>query len=127
MSIGHLYDDGDPVISFEFFPPKTEKMEETLWNSIQRLAPLAPRFVSVTYGADGSTRDRTHNAVSRIARETGYVVAIGHPRPETMEVLGPWLTTAPARGFDLVFASELREPKEKARPQTVAAAPSLRL
>ncbi|WP_428409294.1 divergent polysaccharide deacetylase family protein [Hyphococcus sp.] len=63
----------------------------------------------------------------RIARETGYVVAIGHPRPETMKVLGPWLTTAPARGFDLIYASALRQPDATAQAQTVAAAPDLRL
>jgi methylenetetrahydrofolate reductase (NADPH) len=57
-------------VSFEFFPPKTEAMEETLWRSIQRLAPLAPAFVSVTYGAGGTTRERTHATVSRILRET---------------------------------------------------------
>ena len=51
---------GDIVVSFEFFPPKTEKMEDTLWSSITRLAPLRPEFVSVTYGAGGSTRERTH-------------------------------------------------------------------
>ena len=58
-------------VSFEFFPPKTPEMEVVLWNAIQKLAPLRPRFVSVTYGADGSTRDRTHRIVSRIVRETG--------------------------------------------------------
>jgi methylenetetrahydrofolate reductase (NADPH) len=47
-------------VSFEFFPPNTEKMEETLWNSIEHLSVLEPRFVSVTYGADGTTRERTH-------------------------------------------------------------------
>lgn len=62
-------------VSFEFFPPNTEAMNETLWHSIRRLEPLAPRFVSVTYGADGSTRERTHAAVSRIARETGLTAA----------------------------------------------------
>ncbi len=61
---------GDIGVSFEFFPPKTEKMEQTLWESIQTLAPLSPRFVSVTYGAGGSTRERTHATVARIARET---------------------------------------------------------
>lgn len=61
---------GDIEVSFEFFPPKTEKMEEALWTAIQTLAPLAPRFVSVTYGAGGSTRERTHATVSRIAKET---------------------------------------------------------
>jgi methylenetetrahydrofolate reductase (NADPH) len=58
------------LVSFEFFPPKTEQSEETLWNTVKRLAPLKPRFVSVTYGADGSTRDRTHRIVSRINSET---------------------------------------------------------
>lgn len=58
-------------VSFEFFPPKTEAMEETLWDSISRLEPLAPDFVSVTYGAGGSTRDRTHRTVRRIVSETG--------------------------------------------------------
>jgi len=56
--------------SFEFFPPKTEEMEQTLWTSITRLAPLAPEFVSVTYGAGGSTRERTHATVRRILDET---------------------------------------------------------
>ena len=58
---------GDARVSFEFFPPKTEKMEETLWESVQTLSPLGPRFVSVTYGAGGSTRERTHATVARIA------------------------------------------------------------
>lgn len=62
-------------VSFEFFPPHSEKMQETLWNSIQRLKPLAPSFVSVTYGADGSTRERTHDVVQRIVNETDLTVA----------------------------------------------------
>lgn len=62
---------GDIDVSFEFFPPKTEKMDGQLWAAISRLAPLAPEFVSVTYGAGGSTRERTHAIVSRIIRETG--------------------------------------------------------
>jgi methylenetetrahydrofolate reductase (NADPH) len=66
---------GDAQVSFEFFPPKTEKMEETLWESLQTLSPLAPRFVSVTYGAGGSTRERTHATVARIARETNIPAA----------------------------------------------------
>ncbi|MFH6783644.1 MULTISPECIES: methylenetetrahydrofolate reductase [NAD(P)H] [Methylobacterium] len=57
-------------VSFEFFPPKTAEMEATLWSSIERLAPLGPSFVSVTYGAGGSTRERTHNTVARLVRET---------------------------------------------------------
>ena len=61
---------GDIHVSFEFFPPKTEKMEQTLWDSIKTLEPLRPRFVSVTYGAGGSTRERTHATVERILKET---------------------------------------------------------
>ena len=69
---GPLYADlpGDVAVSFEFFPPKTETMEATLWGSVETLAPLAPRFVSVTYGAGGSTRERTHATVARIVAET---------------------------------------------------------
>jgi len=66
---------GDIAVSFEFFPPKSEKMAETLWESIQTLAPLGPRFVSVTYGAGGSTRERTHATVKRILAETGLTPA----------------------------------------------------
>src|SRR5437899_11480825 len=64
--------DGDRRIrvSFEFFPPKSEEMEKTLWESITRLAPLRPNFVSVTYGAGGSTRERTHATVKRLLSET---------------------------------------------------------
>ncbi len=65
----------DVEVSFEFFPPSSQKMEETLWQSIRHLAPLAPRFVSVTYGADGSTRERTHAAVRRIIDETDLTAA----------------------------------------------------
>ena len=62
-------------VSFEFFPPNSEKMNQTLWASIERLAVLEPRFVSVTYGADGSTRERTHAAVERIADQTSLTAA----------------------------------------------------
>jgi methylenetetrahydrofolate reductase (NADPH) len=58
-----------PLVSFEFFPPKTPEMEEALWRAVTRLAPLGPRFMSVTYGAGGSTRERTHNTVRRILTE----------------------------------------------------------
>jgi methylenetetrahydrofolate reductase (NADPH) len=66
---------GDIAVSFEFFPPKSEKMEQTLWESIKTLEPLHPRFVSVTYGAGGSTRERTHATVERILRETAMTPA----------------------------------------------------
>ena len=78
---------GDIQVSFEFFPPKTEAMGETLWSSIQTLAPLQPRFVSVTYGAGGSTRERTHATVERILNETGltpaaHLTCVGASRDE---------------------------------------------
>jgi methylenetetrahydrofolate reductase (NADPH) len=62
-------------VSFEFFPPKTEEMDKVLWESVERLAPLAPKFVSVTYGAGGSTRERTHATVRRILAETSLTPA----------------------------------------------------
>ena len=83
-------------VSFEFFPPADEAMERTLWDSLQRLAPLGPRFVSVTYGADGSTRERTHNIVTRIQRETSLTAAphltcVGASRDEVLGIArGYW-------------------------------------
>ena len=79
-------------VSFEFFPPKTEEMERTLWESISRLAPLAPNFVSVTYGAGGSTRERTHDLVVRIHRETNlttvsHLTCVCHTREELSAIL----------------------------------------
>lgn len=78
-------------VSFEFFPPADAAMEATLWQSVQRLAPLGPRFVSVTYGADGSTRDRTHRVVQRIQRETAltgapHLTCVGAPRGDVLDV-----------------------------------------
>ena len=82
---------GDIAVSFEFFPPKSEAMEAQLWQAITELAPLAPRFVSVTYGAGGSTRERTHSTVARIVRETALVPAahltcVGASKAEIAEV-----------------------------------------
>ncbi|MGN6589097.1 MAG: methylenetetrahydrofolate reductase [NAD(P)H] [Sphingomicrobium sp.] len=82
---------GDIEVSFEFFPPKTEKMEQTLWESIKTLEPLHPRFVSVTYGAGGSTRERTHATVERILKETSltpaaHLTCVGATREEVDEV-----------------------------------------
>lgn len=81
----------DLSVSFEFFPPKTEKMEESLWRAVLRLAPLAPRFVSVTYGAGGTTRERTHATVARIQGEAGLTAAahltcVGAAREEINEI-----------------------------------------
>ena len=66
---------GNINVSFEFFPPTTEMMERTLWNSIERLKVLAPKFVSVTYGANSGTRDRTHNVIKDIKERTGLIAA----------------------------------------------------
>ena len=82
---------GDADVSFEFFPPKTEKMEQTLWNSVVTLEPLNPRFVSVTYGAGGSTRERTHATVARIVKETqipaaAHLTCVGASKSEIAEV-----------------------------------------
>ncbi|MCF8883715.1 methylenetetrahydrofolate reductase [NAD(P)H] [Erythrobacter sp. SN021] len=68
---------GDIEVSFEFFPPKNDKMNETLWHSVETLAPLGPRFASVTYGAGGSTRERTHQQVVRIQKEA-HIPAAAH-------------------------------------------------
>ncbi|GAA4504103.1 methylenetetrahydrofolate reductase [Pseudaeromonas paramecii] len=62
-------------VSFEFFPPTTESMEQTLWNSIERLQTLSPKFVSVTYGANSGTRDRTHKVIKEIKERTGLIAA----------------------------------------------------
>jgi methylenetetrahydrofolate reductase (NADPH) len=81
----------DLRVSFEFFPPKTEKMEETLWASLDVLGPLNPEFVSVTYGAGGSTRARTHEIVTRIQKQNGlqaaaHLTCIGATREEIDEI-----------------------------------------
>ncbi|MES1199375.1 MAG: methylenetetrahydrofolate reductase [NAD(P)H] [Pseudomonadota bacterium] len=83
---------GRPRISFEFFPPKTEALEAQLWEAIPKLAPLKPAFVSVTYGAGGTTRDRTHRTVARIVDETelkpaAHLTCVAASRAEVDEVL----------------------------------------
>ncbi|MCW4116660.1 methylenetetrahydrofolate reductase [NAD(P)H] [Aurantimonas sp. MSK8Z-1] len=85
-------------VSFEFFPPKTDKMEENLWASIQRLAPLQPSFVSVTYGAGGSTRERTHQTVARLLNETdllpaAHLTCVDASRDEVAEVVRQYWDT----------------------------------
>lgn len=84
--------DAAPQVSFEFFPPKSPEMEEALWRSIYRLAPLRPEFVSVTYGAGGSTRERTHDTVKRIVQETSltpaaHLTCVGASKGETDDVI----------------------------------------
>src|SRR6516164_271008 len=90
-----LVGDGDIRVSFEFFPPKTERMEEVLWSAVRRLEPLQPRFVSVTYGAGGSTRQRTHATVARLVRETtmkpaAHLTCVGASREEIRETLSAY-------------------------------------
>jgi methylenetetrahydrofolate reductase (NADPH) len=80
-----------PHVSFEFFPPKDEAMERTLWQSVERFVPLQPSFVSVTYGADGSTRSRTHNIVTKIQETTPLTAAphltcVAAPREEILDI-----------------------------------------
>src|SRR4030081_4065544 len=82
-----------PALSFEFFPPKTEKMERSLWDTIKRLAPLAPNFVSVTYGAGGPPHERTHSTIARILAETellpaAHLTCVGAARSEIDEIVG---------------------------------------
>ncbi|GAB3250876.1 methylenetetrahydrofolate reductase [Alteromonas gracilis] len=91
--VGELLARGERSFSFEFFPPKDAAGEEVLWRSIQELEPLAPTFVSVTYGAGGSTRDRTIEVTRRIAQETSltpvaHLTCVGHTRAELHEILG---------------------------------------
>ncbi|SDF90694.1 methylenetetrahydrofolate reductase [NAD(P)H] [Bosea robiniae] len=81
-----------PRVSFEFFPPKTEEMEVALWDSVRRLEPLGPSFVSVTYGAGGSTRERTHATVKRMVDETGlkpaaHLTCVSASKAEVDEVI----------------------------------------
>jgi len=83
--------DTPPLVSFEFFPPADEAMERRLYESVRRLAPLGPRFVSVTYGADGSTRERTHRVVERIVAETNltcvpHLTCVGASRGEVLDI-----------------------------------------
>lgn len=87
-----LVGQGDIKVSFEFFPPKTEKLEQALWRAINRLEPLEPEFVSVTYGAGGSTRERTHKTLAAILAETdlrpaGHLTCVGATREEVDEVI----------------------------------------
>jgi methylenetetrahydrofolate reductase (NADPH) len=97
MSLKDLISDPSPIrVSFEFSPPKTDEAEQQLWTCIRRLEPLAPAFVSVTYGAGGSTRERTHSTVKRIVEETSlkpaaHLTCVAHPRREIDEIVdGYW-------------------------------------
>jgi len=94
-SIGRLIRDGERSFSFEFFPPKDEAGEEQLWQAIRELEPYRPTFVSVTYGAGGSSRDTTVRITGRIARETsllpmGHLTCVGHTREELEQILASY-------------------------------------
>src|SRR3954466_7561979 len=93
--IGDLIRAGERSFSFEFFPPKDEAGEEQLWQSIRELEPYRPTFVSVTYGAGGTTRDTTVRVTGRIAAETtltpmGHLTCVGHTRTELRAILGAY-------------------------------------
>jgi methylenetetrahydrofolate reductase (NADPH) len=97
MSLRELVADDKPIkVSFEFSPPKTPEAEEQLWRAIRRLEPLSPAFVSVTYGAGGSTRERTHATVKRIVEETSlspaaHLTCVSSPKSEIDEIVqGYW-------------------------------------
>jgi methylenetetrahydrofolate reductase (NADPH) len=94
-AIGDLVRGPDPTFSFEFFPPKTAEGERQLWQAIRELEPLRPSFVSITYGAGGSTRDRTVVLTERIATETtllplGHLTAVNHSVAELRNVIGTY-------------------------------------
>jgi methylenetetrahydrofolate reductase (NADPH) len=95
MKQSRKHDASNLKVSFEFFPPKNEEMEFSLWESITRLAPLKPAFVSVTYGAGGSTRERTHNTVAKIVKDTGlkpaaHLTCVGATKEEINEVISSY-------------------------------------
>lgn len=96
MSLQRLAAHNRPLkVSFEFFPPRTAEMEEQLWRAIRRLEPLAPTFVSVTYGAGGSTRERTHATVERIVKETtltpaAHLTCVAAAREEIREIVASY-------------------------------------
>src|SRR5580692_5941195 len=92
LPVSRLPGSSGVTVSFEFFPPKTPEMEKSLWEAVERLAPLEPNFVSVTYGAGGSTRERTHATVARIVEETelkpaAHLTCVGASREDIDAVL----------------------------------------
>ena len=116
-----------PRVSFEFFPPKTDEAEENLWNAIRRLEPLNPAFVSVTYGAGGSTRERTHRTVTRILAETGlkpaaHLTCVEASRGEVDEVIARLLgrRRAPHRGPARRSARRRRDRRRLCAPRRTA-------
>ncbi len=116
-------------VSFEFFPPKDEAMERTLWESIERLAPLHPDFVSVTYGAGGSTRERTHATVKRILQETSLTPAAHLTCVEaTRDEIDAIVRNYHEAGVRHIVAlrGDLVQRRQPVRPTPITSAPSPR-
>src|SRR3712207_2919052 len=112
-----LTDGSRPSFSFEFFPPKTDEGEEALWQTIRDLRPLEPTFVDVTYGAGGSTRDRTLRIVKRIATETdmtvvAHLTCVGHTRDELRRVINDFADAGIRNVLALRRSEERRVGKE---------------
>lgn len=112
----------DLQVSFEFFPPNSPEMETTLWNSIERLAPLKPNFVSVTYGAGSGTRDRTHGVIKRIQKDTGLIAAphltcIDADREELVQIAKDYWQS----GVRHIVALRGDLPESEQKPQMYAA------
>lgn len=120
MKVRNVLNPSKPCFSFEFFPPKTPEGEATLWETLEDLRALEPGFVSVTYGAGGSTRDRTVGLVTQIKARTGiepvaHLTCVGHTREE----LGAVLTTLKAARIENVLALRGDPPKGSTRFETV--------
>ncbi len=123
MRIVDKYRGGKPVFSFEFFPPKTEAGVESLFATLRELGELEPGFVSVTYGAGGSTRQRTVEVVTRIRQETGveavaHLASIGHSEPELAAVLAQYQQA----GLENVIALRGDPPRDGSAPGPTALA-----
>src|ERR1700721_981992 len=119
-----------PAISFEFFPPKTEEMERNLWETINRLAPLAPNFASLTYGAGGATRERTHSTITRLLGETellpaAHLTCVGAARGEIDDIVARYHETGVRHIVALPGGSARRAPPTRAgaRPPSSRRAP----
>ncbi|MFT2091786.1 methylenetetrahydrofolate reductase [Paraglaciecola sp. 2405UD69-4] len=111
----------DIDVSFEFFPPKTESMEQTLWKSVERLAPLKPAYMSVTYGANSGERDRTHDVVKRIQAETGiksvpHLTCVDASREELIQIAKDYWDS----GIRKIVALRGDLPEGTAKPQSYA-------
>ncbi len=114
MKVGEVLKGGNFSVSFEFFPPKSEEGERQLFNTIEELKPLKPTFVSVTYGAGGSTRDRTRNIVKRIHEETditvmAHLTCIAHSRNELVQILRDYYSL----GIENILALRGDVPRDK--------------